>query len=97
MMLVGTDNSAYMMLQAMIFLHKNPEWLAAMNEEQARLQAQYGPEMGRQVCMSLICLMQLTPCIGLCGAPSLRVFRHAYLELDICEHCIVSMYWAPHY
>ena len=49
MMLVGTDNSAYMMLQAMIFLHKHPEWLAAMNEEQARLQEQYGDEMGRQV------------------------------------------------
>lgn len=49
MMLVGTDNSAYMLLQCMIFLHKHPEWLAAMNDEQMRLKAEYGPEMGREV------------------------------------------------
>jgi cytochrome P450 len=50
MMLVGTDNSAYMLAQSMIYLHKHPEWLKAMNDEQARLKAEFGPEMGRQVC-----------------------------------------------
>lgn len=49
MMLVGTDNSAYMLAQCMIFLHQHPQWLAAMNDEQVRLQAEYGPGMGREV------------------------------------------------
>lgn len=49
MMLVGTDNSAYMLAQCLILLHKNPQWLAAMNDEQVRLQKEYGPEMSRQV------------------------------------------------
>lgn len=53
MMLVGTDNSAFMLVQCMIFLHRHPQWLAALNEEQARLQAAHGPEMGRQVCRTV--------------------------------------------
>jgi hypothetical protein len=50
MMLVGTDNSAYMLAQCMIYLHKHPEWLKALNDEQARLEKEYGAELGRQVC-----------------------------------------------
>jgi hypothetical protein len=60
MMLVGTDNSAYMLAQCMIYLHKHPEWLKALNDEQARLEKEFGPELGRQVCLSiLLCYMNV--------------------------------------
>jgi cytochrome P450 len=48
-MFVGTDNTAFMLAQAAILLHKHPQWLHEMHREQVQLVLEFGPEIGRKV------------------------------------------------
>jgi hypothetical protein len=49
LMFVGTDNSAYLLSQAVLMLHRHPEWLEELFQEQVRLIAEFGPELERKV------------------------------------------------
>jgi cytochrome P450 len=51
LMFVGTDTTSYTISRSMIWLSKYPEWLKALNDEQDRLVAEYGPELSREVCL----------------------------------------------